>query len=65
MYSTEVNGKITQNHGEIMHWIPVVGLSSACHTLKANTSKKGEAFRVLKISIYSEKTSDVVSRDNI
>lgn len=65
LYSTEINGKITQKHGEIMHCIPAEGLSSACHTLKANTCKKGEAFIVLKISIYSEETSDVVSWDYI
>lgn len=48
-----------------MHHMPAVGLSSACDTLKVNTSQKGEAFTVLKISIYSEETSDVVSWDHI
>lgn len=40
-------------------------LPSVCHTLKANKSKKGDTFTVLKISIYSEETSDIVSWNHI
>lgn len=67
----EVRWDFVQHRGKwedhIKTWwgYAAVGLPSACRTLKANTSKKGDTFTVLKISIYSEETSDIVSWDHI